>query len=192
MAFSDDNDFKLNSEENIKSAEKCEKSRKIRSALLFVLCLFLAFGIGKYIQQNVIIKVNVNQTSMLSTLSDGDTVYISAWGSVDQFDVVVFYDPEIRDYWLIKRVVGVEGQTVEIADGILYITEDGITTAYSENYVYGDNITLEKTTVGKGELLVLGDNRTASYDSSEFGVINKSAVVGVALFLPSEKAVEIS
>ncbi|MGE3960981.1 MAG: signal peptidase I [Dehalococcoidia bacterium] len=78
---------------------------------------------------------------------------------------------------LIKRVIAVAGQTVEIRDGAVYL--DG--QALEEPYISAPpDYRVEPVTVPAGALFVLGDNRINSADSHLFGVIEESQVVGRA------------
>ncbi len=164
---------------------------KILTYIAFALALVLAFFAGTAVKNYILVPVEIAQTSMFDTLDDGDKIYIYRLGKVDQFDIVVFNEPLINNNWVIKRVIAVGGQEVEISDGILYITENGVTTAYREEYVYGENITQEKIYIPEGYYYLLGDNRLGSYDSEDYGCINAERIVGTAVFINSEKAVVI-
>ncbi len=172
-------------------AEEQKKVPKIFSYLIFFLSLIIAFCGGLIVKEYVLTPVQVAQTSMFDTLSDGDRLYINQLTKGQQFDIVVIYEPLVSQNWLIKRIIATGGQEVEIADGILYITENGITTAYDEQYVNGSNITQEKVYIPEGYIYVLGDNRSVSIDSADYGVILWERVVGKAIFVDSEDAVAI-
>ncbi len=159
--------------------------------VIYILIIASAFFAGRYIQENVFKKVEIRQTSMNATLEEGDVLYINRLSSPTQFSIIVFCDEEISSDWLIKRVIATGGQEIEIADGILYITENGETKAYIEEYVYGENVTIEKTYVPEGYIYVLGDNRSVSKDSEDYGPVLASTMIGKAMFVNSEEAVLI-
>lgn len=97
--------------------------------------------------------------------------------------------PEDADFiCVIKRVIGVPGDTIEIKDAILYrngeIVNDFPMSQKGENGVLGvdDMSPLE---VEEGELFVLGDNRDNSYDSEDYGCINQDWILGKVIMLIS-------
>ena len=93
-----------------------------------------------------------------------------------RFDIVVV-DLPIMDELLIKRIVGLPGETVEIRDGILYI--DGQPVPEPEER-FADGTNLAPVTLGPDSYFVLGDNRANSNDSRVFGPIHRSNIVGRA------------
>jgi signal peptidase I len=94
-------------------------------------------------------------------------------------DVVVLHDPNGGSELLIKRVVGLPGERVTIANGRVFI--DGV--ALEESY-------LDQETQGNGrswlvpplQVFVMGDNRQASRDSRSFGTVERDQIIGRALF----------
>lgn len=127
---------------------------------------------------------------MLSTLKVGDRVLVNKLAyrvhDVRRGDVVVFERPpaltddqNVKD--LIKRVIGLPGETVEFRDN--HVVIDG--RLLDEPYLKDGEVTLPKTTGNKvvvpaGEVLVLGDNREHSKDGRFFGTIPTSLIVGRA------------
>ena len=105
-------------------------------------------------------------------------------------DIVTFDDPEVEGRTLIKRVIAVGGQTVDLKDGKVIL--DGV--ALSEPYVNGkESNPLNRTatgvtitypyTVPDGYVWVMGDNRTSSQDSRYFGAIPLSSITGRAALI---------
>lgn len=141
----------------------------------------------------------VDGPSMQPTFHDGDFVIVNrmayrsfdlSWlPGVDNEDWQPFGDPEPGDVivflqvssgegrQLIKRVIAVPGQTVEVAGGAVLI--DGV--PIEEPYISAPpTYTYPPTEVGPDELFVLGDNRINSADSHNFGTIRQDQVVGRA------------
>jgi signal peptidase I len=82
---------------------------------------------------------------------------------------------------LVKRVIGVAGDEVDIIDGYVYLNGEKL----KEPYVKGETKRQEfnlPVTVKEGKLFVLGDHRTVSVDSREFGLIDLKQVEGKAVF----------
>jgi signal peptidase I len=121
------------------------------------------------------------------TLDIGDRVLVSKLNRTPgRGDIVVFNrpsndppqspdDPKV----LIKRVIGLPGETVEARDGKVYV--DG--KALDESYLPKGTVTTiaKPITVPKGEILVLGDNRGVSQDGRYFGPIPENLIVGRAI-----------
>ena len=95
--------------------------------------------------------------------------------SPDRGDVVVLYNPEIPSQLLIKRIVGMPGETVEIRGGEIYINGDKLEeTPEFAGIPYHDSL----TKVPEGEYFVVGDNRTATSGSHIFGPVPRKNIVG--------------
>ncbi|MGI6229502.1 MAG: signal peptidase I [Tractidigestivibacter sp.] len=147
-----------------------------------------------------VVEVNVVPTaSMLDTIQEGDLIFglrISLlWDDPDQGDVVTFKSVTDSDTTLVKRVIAVGGQTVDLRDGVVYV--DGV--ALDEPYTEGKpSYSLSDTagsagitypyTVPDGYVWVMGDNRTNSLDSRYFGPVPVSSVTSkvICIYWPIE------
>ncbi len=126
----------------------------------------------------------VDGGSMEKTLSDGDILIISDFlYEPKRGDIVVFEDYKVSgDAALIKRIIGIEGDTVRIdREGNVYVNgepllEDYVYESYKHAYNEGEWV------VGKGEIFVLGDHRNNSRDSEDFGPVNADSILGRVLF----------
>lgn len=180
-------------------------AKEIRSwGLIICIALTLAF----LINSKAYAKVIVDGPSMENTLLDRQQLIVDEisynFTKPKQGDIITFYLDEnkgtviddLRRYIdkvifrdeesherLIKRVIGVEGDIVDIKDGTVYVNGKELKESYTkgETYLDPDNIQTP-VTVGKNELFVLGDHRTVSSDSREFGTIKLSQVEGKAIF----------
>lgn len=130
--------------------------------------------------------------SMLDTIQIGDRVFSEKvsyyFRDPEQGDIITFADPENPQRTLIKRVIAVGGQTVDLKDGYVYVDGKKLDEPYTEgkqslplNTAYGVSITYPYT-VPDGYLWVMGDNRTNSADSRYFGAVSKDSVTGHANF----------
>ena len=128
-------------------------------------------------------NVGVEGDSMLPSLQSGDRLLLT--DMVDGYGVgdIVVIDRYTQDP-LIKRVLAVAGDTVEITeDGVLSVNNVSI----YEPYIQGTNIRRDlvgKVTVPEGHLFVMGDNRSVSKDSrmKEIGFVSEKDVVGKAIY----------
>ena len=143
--------------------------------------LLVAFVVKTFLIQAFYIP----SASMLPTLEEQDRVLVNKLSydlhDVNRGDIVVFESPpgaegEIKD--LIKRVIGLPGETVEARDGQVLIDGNPI----EENYL-GDGIItapMDPTVVPAGHYWVMGDNRGNSRDSRSFGAIDEHLIIGRA------------
>ena len=138
--------------------------------------------------------VKVEGTSMMPTLTDQERIFINKFtyhcglGSIERGDMVVFWYPLDKSKSYIKRVIGVPGDTVRIDAGQVYVNGQ----ALSEGYVpedYRDRVSWEVHRIPPGEYFVLGDHRSSSSDSRSWGLVERDAIYGKAVFVywPLEK-----
>jgi len=148
-----------------------------------------AFAFALLIRTVVVEPRFIPSLSMFPTFDIGDQLLVDKVSHLSRGyqrrDVVVFNPPltyvELTGNTeaLIKRVVAVEGDTVEVKNKHLYV--NGVQQL--EKYTNEDpDYTLEPLTVPQGMLLVLGDNRNHSYDSHIWGFLPKENVIGRAVF----------
>lgn len=180
-----------------KEKKKEEKKKKswqrelLEWALTFVAALVIAFVVRSFIFQPVYVDGN----SMYPTLRDGEIMYVSktsygssffgipftdigfdftVGGDPERFDVVVCHYDD-GDYNVVKRVVGIPGDTVELREGVLYINGK----AYEEDFIYyRGSETFGPVTVPEGEYFLMGDNRPGSKDSRTVGTVTRKEIVG--------------
>lgn len=130
----------------------------------------------------------IPSSSMVSTLNIGDRVLVNKLSyrlhDVNRGDIIVFERPEgeadseIQD--LIKRVVGLPGDTVEGQNGQVLINGEPLDEPYlDEGVTTGD---FDPVVVPEGHLFMMGDNRGDSRDSRFFGPIAEETIVGRAFF----------
>lgn len=137
--------------------------------LMVVLAFALATGIRTYVIQPYVIPTG----SMIPTIGIGERVlankFIYRFGTPQVGDVVVFDDPTGTVPTLIKRVVAIGGQTIDIHDGAVYI--DGV--KLDEPYTHGKPTepgdVILPLKIPEGQVWLMGDNRTNSHDARWFG-----------------------
>lgn len=138
-------------------------------------------------------RTEVDGESMETTLQHGDQLLVDKisyrFKEPERFDIIVFPYAGAEDTLYIKRIIGLPGETVQIAaDGTIYITKDGKTEALKENYgreiIRWDTrgVAEEPVVLGEDEYFVMGDNRNYSKDSrnATVGNIKREDIIGKA------------
>ncbi len=110
---------------------------------------------------------------------------VEPFRSLERGDVVVFRFPMDPKEYFIKRVIGLPGEKIEIKDSkiIIYNEENPKGFLLEENYLPFGEQTLKDQVVQlkSDEYFVLGDNRNHSYDSRDWGPLNRNYVIGRAI-----------
>ena len=126
----------------------------------------------------------VRGASMVPSLSPGDQVLVdvSAYGENGpaRGDIVVFLGPHAEGRHDIKRLIGLPGERVVMAEGMLYVDGRQIAEPYLSGLPSSVGLGESAWDLGAGEYLLLGDNRAHSTDSREFGPIEGDRIVGRA------------
>jgi len=175
------------------------KNPVLKEALDWIIHIAAAVLIGFLIVTFVAQRTIVHGISMEPTLHNGDQLIVekltTRFGKLRYGDIITVYIPEElgegKDY-IIKRVIGVEGDTVEIKNNKIYLNGEPL----EEDYINGDttlpvNPEYSKVIVPEGQVYAVGDNRLpgASKDSRSIGPIDVERIKGRALirFYPFDK-----
>jgi signal peptidase I len=169
--------------------ERPASRERTRNAVEWVLIVFGALAVAVVVKTFLIQAFFIPSLSMYSTLDKGDRVLVNKLSyhlhDIHRGDVVVFERPPgvpdtgIKD--LIKRVVGLSGDTVESRDGHVYVNDRLLAEKYLDKGVTTVNLT--RQTIPEHHIFVMGDNRSNSEDSRVFGPIDEDLVVGRAFVL---------
>lgn len=122
--------------------------------------------------------VEINGTSMLPNLQDGDKVFASSFPkSIDRFDIVIVSNQNTEqisdDAAWIKRVIGLPGEKVEVRDNKLYINDKRVKEPFETETSTDD---FGPVVLSDDEYWVMGDNRANSCDSRYVGVFKKGDI----------------
>jgi signal peptidase I len=130
--------------------------------------------------------VRVEGTSMLPRLEDSDRLFINKFvyhvESIERGDVVVFHYPRDPEKSYIKRVIALPGDRLWIDHGQVWLNGKPL----REDYVpleYRDSRSMAQTVVPGGAFFMMGDHRSISSDSREFGPVERSLIYGKAVFI---------
>lgn len=149
-----------------------------------IFALILTFILRSYVVE----ARGIPTGSMIPTLQIGDKLLVDKiyykFTELQRTDIVVFAPPPEAQVGenktdFIKRIVGLQGDKVQVSGGIVYVNDQPLTEPYinqKPNYDFGP------VTVPEGFLFVMGDNRNNSFDSHAWGFLPLQNVKGAAFF----------
>lgn len=160
--------------------------RTFASELIFFAVIVLVFvvPIRLFVAQPFI----VNGSSMEPTFASNEYLIIDEisyrFRDPKRGNVVVFHFPDDQKKYFIKRVIGLPNETVVISKGTVQIINDEHPDGFmiDEPYVDPINATSDemRVTLGENNYFVMGDNRSASFDSRSWGPLDEELIVGRA------------
>jgi len=147
--------------------------------------LIISLAISAFIIIFIYQPVKVEGTSMMPSLDDQERIFVNKFvyrlEPIERGDIVVFRYPRDPSKSYIKRVIGTEGDRIRIEGGQVYVNDELL----DEQYVppaYTDARSLAEIVVPPHSYFVLGDHRSMSNDSRDFGAVNQSFIYGKAVF----------
>jgi signal peptidase I len=177
-----------------------KKRRKKRQKYEWIILVVISLVVALVVRAFLIQAFYIPSESMFPTLKTNDRVLVNKlaykFGDVERGDIIVFHAPPgaatngVKD--LIKRVVGLPGDTIEGRDGIVYINGRPLEEPYLRPEVRSTTFgpkTVPETGLcdadnpenGEGPCyFMMGDNRQGSRDSTKFGPVGEGAIVGRA------------
>ncbi|MFZ3341811.1 MAG: signal peptidase I [Terriglobales bacterium] len=167
-------------------------SRSLPVVAVWARDLLVSLAISAFIIIFLYQPVKVEGTSMMPGLEDQERIFVNKfvyrWEPIQRGDIVVFRYPRDTTKSYIKRVIGVAGDRIRIENGQVFVNDE----ALDEDYVpseYADARSYPEVTVPANSYFVLGDHRTMSNDSRDFGPVNERYIYGKAVFgyWPMEK-----
>ncbi len=169
----------INLEEKNKIEEEIKEDSKLVKAIKEIIPYILIFVVVLFVKNFIIAPVQVKGESMESTLLDGDIMILNRvqykrYGA-ERFDIVVISSHGTK---IIKRVIGLPGDIVEIKDNVLYINEEVYEESYLDEGTFTEDLIVA---VPEDSYFVLGDNREKSLDSrnDRVGFVNEDDIEGI-------------
>jgi signal peptidase I len=147
--------------------------------------LIISLAISAFIIVFLYQPVKVEGTSMMPSLEDQERIFVNKFvyrlEPIERGDVIVFRYPRDPSKSFIKRVIGLAGDRIRINAGQVWVNgkrleEDYVPRAYEDLRSYSE------TVVPPGSYFVLGDHRSLSNDSRDFGPVSDSYIYGKAVF----------
>src|SRR2546430_12139080 len=147
--------------------------------------LVVSLAISAFIIIFLYQPVKVEGTSMMPSLEDQERIFVNKFvyrlEPIERGDVVVFRYPRDPSKSYIKRVIGMAGDRIRIDGGQVYVNNQAVDEAYVPP-AYADSRSYPETVVPQNSYFVLGDHRSMSNDSRDFGPVNQSYIYGKAVF----------
>ncbi len=147
--------------------------------------LLISLAISSFIIIFLYQPVKVEGTSMMPSLDDQERIFVNKFvyrlEPIERGDIVVFRYPRDLSKSFIKRIIGVAGDRVRIDGGRVYVNDQPL----EEDYVadaYTDSRSYSEIVVPPHSYFVLGDHRSMSNDSRDFGPVNARFIFGKAVF----------
>lgn len=180
----------VNKENEMKKPEKKKKSA-LSEFVSFLFPIFLAFIVAILLKTLVFANAVVPTGSMLNTIQKGDRIIASRLSYKDtdpeRYDIVIFKFPDDESQFFVKRIIGLPNETVEIVNGVVYVTKtDGEVIQLEDDFVtncepIGDYGPFE---VPEDCYFMLGDNRNSSHDSRFWDnkYVERDEIVGKVMF----------
>lgn len=154
-----------------------------RSSRSFWACAAVVLVGTALLRATVVAPVRVSSASMEPTYRAGDVVLVTQWApdpaELGRGDLVVFEDPaEHRS--MLKRVVGLPGESVVVKDGVLFVDDVRVREPWVDHALV-DGYFSRTFHVPPGEVFVMGDNRGNSVDSRDYGPVGASELEGTVV-----------
>lgn len=162
--------LKKNKSESISETKRIHISKAaVKSIIKDTIIFFVVFGCV-LILFKMIKFPQISGSSMKPGLSDGDRVIAIVTNDVGIGDIVVVWSSSMDEY-IVKRVLGVAGDHIEIHRGTLYRNGVEIYEPYIKDQAWGNKMSNFSVDIPDGYVFLLGDNRNASTDSRMIGLI---------------------
>jgi signal peptidase I len=149
--------------------------------IVLVILLALLFNpLTGFLLGTAVENVKMDGDSMAPSLQNGEFGVVNEFDrSPSRGDIVVFKDPGFSAVWLVKRVIGLPGETVEIINGTVLIDGEALDEPWIEStwHYTGGAVRMETN-----QYFLMGDNRDNSKDSRSVGPISEDLIVGTWAF----------
>lgn len=158
-----------------------------KEIIIWIICIFLSVFAGYLVTKYAVEKTTVNGDSMCPTLNNDEEIIIDKlsykFSKPERFDVIVFMqEGKEREYYNVKRIIGLPGEKICIKDGSVYIDNKIIEEINIVDTINNPGLANEPITLKEDEYFVLGDNRNQSEDSrfASISMIKKDEIIGKA------------
>jgi signal peptidase I len=122
-------------------------------------------------------RLTMQGNSMAPAIPSGTTLTVRKSDAYKRGDVVAVESPQSQGALVVRRIVGLPGETVEVRAGVVLINGTALTESYASGAGAG---ALAPVTMAQGQYYVLADNRSAAGDSRTWGPVKGASIHGVA------------
>lgn len=170
--------------------DKKQKS-KVKDLFDFFVPIVIAVVVAIILRLFVFANAVVPTGSMLNTIQEGDRIIANRLAYInddpERYDIVLFYYPDDESLIYVKRVIGLPGETVEIVDGTVYVTQtNGEIIQLDDSFVTTEEPVGDfgPYVVPEDSYFMLGDNRNNSKDSRYWTntFVKKEKIIGKVAF----------
>lgn len=155
------------------------RTKFFNRAIHAITIFFLAFNALLVTNKFMFAITKVNGESMAPNLHTNSFLVVGYNFEPTRFDVVVINSKGLLSVdYIVKRIVGLPGEKVDIIDNLIYINDQLVYTPFDYYGKYTEDFSV---TIPEGQYLVLGDNRSSSLDGRSFGLLEKDRFVGKVL-----------
>jgi signal peptidase I len=161
------------------------RSRAVPMFSVWFRDLIISLTISAFIIIFLYQPVKVEGTSMMPSLDDQERIFVNKFvyrmEPIRRGDIVVFHYPRDPSKSFIKRVIGLAGDHIRIDAGQVFVNGESL----EEDYVpsdYADQRSYPELVVPANAYFLLGDHRTMSNDSRDFGAVQEKFIYGKAVF----------
>lgn len=161
------------------------KNKNIAKEYLFTILLAVAFAF--VFRATVAQSYEIPSASMMNTLHVGDHLTVEKiskrFRSPERGEIIVFQSPVDPEITMIKRVIALPGETIEMMGNRVYIDGELLIEPYAIHEGVARISHSEPYTVPEGHLFMMGDNRNNSADSRYWGPLDMKLVDGKAIIV---------
>lgn len=163
----------------------------MKKIIIFCVETIIVLALTFVVFDRIVIPVTINGSSMANTLEDGEIALINGFSvneeNINRFDIVVAHSSLLNEK-IIKRVIGLPGDTVKMVNDVLYINGIETTETYLDiDFIYESKLRYNadlftedfEITLLQDEYFLLGDNRLNSTDSRILGPFSLKDIIGI-------------
>lgn len=186
MAVAEMNRKRIIHKKNRKRQKHKELGREV--AITFLIVILIGLLLSRFVFS---LPENIGY-GMMSSLRDGDRVYVNRLGKLRRFSLIYFKQPD-GNGTAIRRIIGLPGEQVRYTNDDLYINDRLVVERFlqkslaqakladeviTKDFDSTDILKTDDGTIPDGHYLVLGDNRGYATDSRYYGVVDKKKIIG--------------